>query len=636
MAASHHVDHTGSPDSKKTDFSTLLKRALSRRGFLKAPVAFGVSAFVLGTASPQTAATAKKPIFNFPGVGATDADTITVPEGYDWYVMISWGDPLFSHGLPFDPDTRGTGKSQELSLGDNNDGMTLFPISDKRGVFVVNNEYANLDLLLPNGIQGADDIRKLKAAHGVSLFEVQSINGQWKVVVDGRLNRRITADTPMEITGPARGHALMKTRNDPDGISSLGTWNNCGNGQTPWGTYLTCEENFNGYFGSADPTNEPTAMQKRYGVGNEDRGYSWYQYDTRFDISKTPNEENRCGYIVEIDPLEPTSIPKKRTALGRFKHENAEVVIAANGHVVVYSGDDERGEYLYRFVSKNRYQPDNDAANRELLAEGTLYVARFNEADDNLSGRGEWVELSHGKNGLTAEAGFSSQAEVLVFARSAATVVNATTMDRPEWVAAHPKKAAVYCALTNNKNRGKKPNRGGVETPVNGPNPRVGNLYGQIVRWRPDQADHSAKTFSWDLFVLAGNPTLHQGLNAGSNNIHPDNMFNGPDGIVFDEQGRLWIQTDGNYSNQRQFAGMGNNQMLLADTQSGEIARFLVGPVACEITGATWSPDRRTLFIGVQHPGEKGAPSHFPDGGQSIPRSSIVAITRKDNGIIGG
>ena len=623
------------PRPVDTDFNDILERAMSRRGFLKTNAAFGVSAFVAGSTALSTIAVAKENVFGFKPVAATVADTITVPDGYQWQVVTSWGDRLFSKGIPFDQVTRGTGESQELALGDNNDGMHLFPLGDNHGVFVVNNEYVNRNIILPNGVQNADDVRKSKAGHGVSVFEIEQKEGKWQVVIDGKFNRRITADTPTQITGPARGHDLMKTKADPDGVTSLGTWNNCGNGKTPWGTYLACEENFNGYFGSTDEANEPTAMQTRYGVGNMDWAYSWYKYDERFDISKTKNEEHRCGYITEIDPMDPTSMPKKRTALGRFKHENAEVVVAMNGHVVVYLGDDERGEYLYRFVSKNKYQQGNDAANKELLEEGILYVAKFGEANSDLSGKGEWVELTHGKNGLTVAAGFNSQAEISIFTRVAATAVNATTMDRPEWVAANPNKVEAYCALTNNKNRGKKPNAGGVDTPTNGPNPRVGNLYGQIVRWTPDNEDHSADTFSWDLFVLAGNPTIHQDMNAGSSNITADNMFNSPDGIKFDDDGRLWIQTDGNYSNEEQFAGMGNNQMLLADPVSGAIGRFLVGPVACEVTGATWSPDKRTMFIGIQHPGEKEMESHFPDGGDTVPRSSIVAITRDDGGIIG-
>ena len=343
--------------------------------------------------------------------------------------------------------------------------------------------------------------------------------------------------------------------------------------------------------------------------------------DERFDVSKHPNEANRAGYVVEIDPFNPNSKPRKLTALGRFKHENAEVVIAANGHVVVYMGDDERGEFLYRYVSDAKYSLNGD--NSGLLENGKLYVAKFS---DDL--RGEWIELT------PASTGMASQAEICIHTRQAASAVGATTMDRPEWVAVNPNKVEAYVALTNNKNRGIKPNEGGDDASVNGPNPRAGNNYGQIVRWTPDNGDHTANGFAWNIFALAGNPLVHSDANAGSANINSGNLFNSPDGLRFDGNGFLWIQTDGNYSNKEDFDGMGNNQMLVGDTQTGAIERFLVGPNECEITGITWSTDRRTAFVGVQHPGEEGG-SHWPDGGDSVPRSAIIAVRRDDGGIIG-
>ena len=297
------------------------------------------------------------------------------------------------------------------------------------------------------------------------------------------------------------------------------------------------------------------------------------------------------------------------------------VVVFSVGFCCLVLGDDERGEFLYKFVSAGRYVEGGD--NGDLLVDGRLYVAKFN---DDMTG--EWIELT------PAATGMSSQAEICIHTRLAASAVGATTMDRPEWVAANPKKAEVYCTLTNNKNRGEKPNKGGDATPVGGPNPRAANLYGQIVRWRPENGDHAAENFTWYLFVVAGNPAVHNDANAGSSNINTDNTFNSPDGIAFDRNGMLWIQTDGRYSNEGDFAGMGNNQMLVADTTTGEIKRFLVGPNECEITGLTWSQDFRTLFVGIQHPGERGN-SHFPDGGNSVPRSCIVAISRDDGGLIG-
>ena len=608
-----------------TDFERLAQRAISRRGFLEGGAAFGVSAFVLG-ASGMAVPLARAGVagLGFTPVATNVLDTVTVPEGFSWQVVARWGDPLWSSGVAFDHATRGTGESQETAFGDNCDGMALFTDGD-RSVLAVNNEYVNLGIMFANRKSGkpetADDVRKCKAGHGVSVVVIAPADGAWGIVQDSPYNRRITPDTPMEITGPARGHDLVKTAADPDGTTALGTWNNCGNGRTPWGTYLACEENFNGYFSSSDPDFALPAGFERYGIKAEDSGYAWAMTDERFDVSKHPNEPHRAGYVVEIDPLDPASTPKKRTALGRFKHENAEVTLAADGRVVVYLGDDERGEFLYRFVSDGVYTEGGD--NADLLASGSLSVARF--ADD---GSGRWDALTPETTGM------ASQAEISVLTRQAASAVGATTMDRPEWVAANPHKAEVYCCLTNNKNRGVKTNAGGDLTPVGGPNPREKNNYGQIVRWAPDGGDHAADTFAWDLYVIAGNPTVHADAYAGSGNVNADNMFNSPDGLAFDSQGRLWIQTDGNYSNEGDFAGQGNNAMLLGDPATGEIRRFLVGPRECEVTGITWSADLKTMFIGIQHPGEKGD-SHFPEGGDAAPRSSVVAITRDDGGVIG-
>jgi secreted PhoX family phosphatase len=589
------------PPPDQTDFDNVLDRALSRRKFLGGSVAFSTAAFIMGTTALTPLSSHASSRLTFDPVKTSTADTVIIPDGFRWHVVASWGDPLWSDAAPFDHASRGDGSSQERAFGDNNDGMSFFA-DGERHYLVINNEYVNRSIMFGNRDSNlpetADDIRKGKAGHGVTVMEISNTDGRWSPVMDSPINRRITADTPMDITGPARG-----------------------NGTTPWGTYLTCEENFNGYFSSSDEDIDISPAFYRYGIGKKDRGYNWAMTDERFDIAKHPNEPNRFGYVVEFDPMDPTSTPKKRTALGRFKHENAELVVNADGRVVVYLGDDERGEFLYRFVSTKKFMTGEN--NADILDDGVLYVAKFH---DDMSG--EWLALTSETTGM------ASQAEICIHTRQAASAVGATTMDRPEWVAAHPGRAEVYCALTNNKNRGKKPNRGGDPTPAGGPNPRDNNRYGQIVRWRPTNEDHSSNTFQWDLFVLAGNPTVHNDAYAGSQNIHAGNMFNSPDGLRFDSQGYLWIQTDGKYSNKGDFAGMGNNQMLVGDPATGDIRRFMVGPNGCEITGLTWSADKKTMFVGIQHPGERGN-SHFPGGRNTVPRSSVIAVTRDDGGEMG-
>lgn len=620
-------------DEKDSQFSEMIEARLSRRRFLAGSAAVSAGAFL--TLNPVAKAVAAKPqssLLNFEPVPASTADMVVVPKGYKATPLMSWGDPIFADAPAFDQSGKQDSRAQARQFGDNTDGMSFFPISDDRAVLAINNEYTNYEYLFDHkgAAMTADDVRKAQAAVGVTVVEIVRKNDKWMIDREGQRNRRITANTPMAITGPAAGSEWLKTKADPKGTLALGTFNNCSNGQTPWGTYLTCEENFDDFFG-ANEEGSVNADQKRYGIAAKPSDYHWHQHDERFDVTKNPNEPNRFGWIVEIDPHNPDSTPMKRTALGRFKHENAAFTLNSDGYAVVYLGDDERGEHLYRFVSKNRYQKGNDAANRKLLDEGTLSVAKFDMQDKELKGQGRWIELTFGKNGLTPENGFKNQAEVLIFARRAATHVGATTMDRPEWVAVHPDNQHVFCTLTNNKYRGVKDGQ-----PVGGPNPRAKNNYGQILRWMPVHGDHTAEMFAWDLYLIAGNPTVHHGdLYAGSDNINANNMFNSPDGLGFDDAGRLWILTDGNYSNKGDFAGQGNNQMLCGDPITGEVQRFLTGPVACEITGLAFSPDHKTMFVGVQHPGEEGAPSHFPDGGSTKPRSTVMMITRDDGGVIG-
>ncbi|PJG58330.1 PhoX family protein [Aeromonas cavernicola] len=575
------------------------------------------------------------PLLGFKGVKASIADDVVVAQGYKSEVLISWGDPLVDSASAFDPNGGNSAADQEKQFGDNNDGMSFFPIDDNHGVIAINNEYVNEQYLFSHGGSKAtslEDVRKSQAAHGVSIVAVKRIgeSQRWQVERPSRYNRRITANSEMQVSGPAAGHPLLQTAADPSGRKVLGTINNCANGKTPWGTYLTCEENFETYFGTQHADYKTTPEQQRYGLNAREPERNWSTFDDRFDVAKNPNELNRFGWIVEIDPMNPQAMPVKHTALGRFKHENAAVTVAKNGRLVVYMGDDERGEHIYKYVSKNKVDPINPANNHNLLDEGTLYVAQFN-ADVNgvpLRGTGRWIALEFGKNGLTPENGFRDPAEVLIFARKAASQVGATKMDRPEWIAVNPHDGRPYCTLTNNNKRGE------AGMPMNAANPRPNNIYGQIIRW-DEGGDATAEQFTWDIYLLAGNPIAYpEGINRGTPNITVDNTFNSPDGLAFDAAGRLWILTDGKYSNEGDYQGQGNNQMLVGDPNSGEIRRFMVGPKSCELTGITFTPDYKTMFVNVQHPGEEGD-SHFPSNSPR-PRSSVIMITREDGGIIGG
>ncbi|MDD1976401.1 MULTISPECIES: PhoX family phosphatase [Pseudomonas] len=627
-------------EHQSTDLEQLVN--LSRRRFVGAGALCGAALFLGGNLLSRSVmaasiSAANSSLLGFASIPSATADSISLPPGYQSSVLISWGQPLHSGGPSFDPSGQGTAKAQELQFGDNNDGMSLFPFpdDDNRALMAINNEYTNYRYLFAHGGQprSAEEVHKAQAAEGVSVIEVKRSNGRWQFVQGSPYNRRVHGNSPIRVSGPAAGDAWLKTAADNSGRKVLGTFQNCANGKTPWGTYLTCEENFTDCFGSSDPAQVFDAGQKRYGASVASKEIGWHPHDPRFDLAKNPNELNRHGWVVEIDPFDPDSTPVKRTALGRFKHENAALAETRDGRAVVYMGDDERGEFIYKFISRDRVDHKTPSANRSLLDHGTLYVARFDDGNQNADqprGKGQWLELTHGKHGLIAANGFASQAQVLIHARLAASQLKATRMDRPEWIVVSPKDGQVYCTLTNNVKRGEE------GQPAGGPNPREKNLYGQILRWRETEDDHGAMSFDWDLFVVAGNPSVHPNdAKGGSSNITPQNMFNSPDGLGFDPDGRLWILTDGDYSNSGDFAGMGNNQMLCADPLSGEIRRFMVGPVACEVTGIAFAPDQRTLFVGIQHPGETGGstfPEHLPNG---KPRSSVMAITREDGGIIG-
>jgi hypothetical protein len=627
-------------------------------------------------------------MFGFSAVATSTADTVVVPTGYVATAFLPWGEPINPSAPAWKADASNTAADQEQQVGDNHDGIHFFGFDtagngpgerSDEGLLVMNHEYINPEYFYAPGSDSAnwllpftyEKARKGQAGHGVTVAHVRrKSDGSWEHVRTSPYNRRIHGNTPITIQGPAAGHALMQTAADPAGTEVLGTLNNCGNGWTPWGTYLTCEENFNGYFGW-NGTRTPTTHENRYGITQNGFGYLWHTVDPRFDVNANANEPNRFGWIVEIDPFTPGSKPVKRTALGRFKHENAAYSIAPNGKIVVYMGCDERNEYIYKFVSAGTFDKANptSTANRRLLEQGTLYVARFDAgaaAADNM-GTGVWIPLVFGQNGLTEANGFGSQAEVLIRTRQAADRVGATMMDRPEWVTVNPNNPGnVYVTLTNNNRRGGTTSNaadgtttaGSARPPADEANPRANNVWGHIVRWTEAGNDPTALTFNWDIFVLAGQPSITDARKPSAN-ITIDNLFNSPDGLAFDSFGRLWIQTDGSYSNAGDFANMGNNQMLAADPATKEIRRFLVGPSGCEITGVTWTPDRKTMFINVQHPGEvSGHPraprtaagaafgdndiarnatafSQWPTAG-ARPRAATVVVRRSDGGVVGG
>lgn len=634
------ADEPISNDSPNNDFQQVLSINTTRRRFVQAGLCGSALSF-LGL--PVFGATPNRPSIGFKPISVSIEDAVRVPEGYTVQVLYAWGDPV-SDGPAFKADASNTSSEQAEQAGMHHDGMHFFPFveggkfSSTRGLMCINHEYTDDGLLHPDGMTDWNHAKTLKSqsAHGVSVIEVELKGNRWHVVRPSRYARRITARTPIRIAGPAAGAPAMRTKDDRRGNVVFGTVNNCAMGVTPWGTYLSCEENFNGYFNGLAT---PTAEQKRYGIREKGAGYRWHEHDSRFDIATEPNEANRFGWVVEIDPWNPAKPPVKRTALGRFKHEGATVTQGRDGQIVVYMGDDERFEYIYKFVSRDRFEARHPSAANNLLDAGTLYVARFGEG-----GEGEWLALEHGQNGLTAENGFIDQADVLIHARQAADRAGATKMDRPEWIAVHPATGEVYCTLTNNSQRG------ADDAPAaDAANPRKENVFGHIIRWREEGGDAGARSFVWNVFVLCGDP---QHTDANKRGTIKGDAFGSPDGLWFDAEGRLWIQTDVSTSALKHgdYARFGNNQMLVADVANGEIRRFLTGPNACEITGITSTPDARNLFVNIQHPGETASErsdpakptlvsswptSQFPEVTGGRPRSATIVISRLDGGVVG-
>ncbi|HEY7721493.1 MAG TPA: PhoX family phosphatase [Pedococcus sp.] len=582
------------------------------------------------TPAPAAAAARSRSPFGFTPIDPQPAslDRVVVPEGFDWEPIISWGDPLTDDAPDFDFDNQ-SAAAQEKQFGYNCDYTDLIRTrGDHDGVLVCNNEYTN-DELMFRGYAGRESLtpeqlRITMAAHGMSVVEVRRRNGSspWRYVKGGRLNRRITATTPFRLTGLAAGSALVQTTADPSGRRVLGTFANCAGGTTPWGTVLSGEENFNGYFAAGQGPADQAAAYARYGLANS-TGRGWERVDPRFDLTQEPNEANRFGYIVEVDPMDPGSTPVKHTALGRLKHEGATVTIAEDGRVVAYTGDDERFDYLYKFVSHRRHRRGSSRSAREhnksLLSSGDLYVAKFtgDGFEDGVSdGSGEWLPLL--VDNRSKVPGFTAE-EVLVWTRLAADVVGPTKMDRPEDVETNPVNGRTYVACTNNTRR--------TPSQIDEANPRANNKHGHVIEITPAGGDHTRTGFRWKIVLIAGDPadpsTYFSGYDRSE--VSPISC---PDNVTFDRDGNLWIATDGNALG----ACDGMYLMPLEGPHRGHLQQFLSVPAYSECCGPVVLWDQRTVLAAVQHPGEtEGASpespaSLFPYLGDGQPRPGVIQV----------
>jgi len=594
MSRSLHRPGSSNP-SAQPDFEQVL---LSRRELFKGGMAAAALAVLPGCAAQGT-----RPQLGFTPIAPSLEDLLRVPPEYEAKVLYRWGDPVgATAGMPaFRMDASNSAADQALQAGMHHDGMHYFPIDgSRRGLLAMNHEYMDEGLLFPDGMKtwSAEKVMKAQHAVGVSVIEVMQEKNQWEVVRPSKYARRVTARTHCRIAGPAAGHPLMRTAADPGGTIARGTYAGCAHGWTPWGTYLTCEENWHIYFANSGSI---PADQQRYRISAKGFNTRWHEHDERFDAGRHPNEPNRFGWIVEIDPFDPDSIPVKRTALGRIKHEGAACSVGADRRLAFYTGDDEDGEYIYKFVTDRPFDPASKQANQDLLDHGKLYAARFNP-----DGSGDWLELTGPDLG-----------EVRVRTRQAADAAGATPMNRAEWIVPHPVTREVFGALTGGK----------------------GNPFGHIVRWTEEGNDVSATRFKWQVFVRAGPQ--------GKGTIQGDRFAN-PDGLWIDSMGTLWVQTDMSSRSMgtADFAPLGNNQALAVDPATGVFRRFLTGPRGCEITGFHTTPDNRTVFVNIQHPGETPGDRSDPDNPRAFsnwpdyapdgrPRAATVAIRRRDGGIIG-
>ncbi|MCF3134062.1 PhoX family protein [Streptomyces olivochromogenes] len=661
-ACFHEVPNTSSNEY----VGDVIAGALSRRAALRTAAVVTVAAAAGGVsvagARPAAAAAAEglaSTSSTFGGRGArglrfepvapNTTDAVVVPEGYRQNVVVRWGEPILPGAPAFDPENQ-TAAAQAGQFGYNNDFLALLPLPGERHrqLLVANHEYTD-EVLMFRGYDPANPTRQQVevawAAHGLGAVVVEEDRktGALTAVKRHHLNRRVTATTEFRVTGPAAGSALLKTSADPTGTKVLGTLNNCSGGTTPWGTTLHGEENFNQYFAYGS-----SATDKRYGIGTGATERKWERFDKRFDLAQEPNEVHRFGYVVEFDPYDPTSTPRKHTALGRFKHEAATVRLTEDGRPVVYSGDDERFDYFYKFVGSKRMRHGSSRSVREhnlsLLDEGTLYVAKLTgdspageidgtgklPADGEFDGGGTWIPLATATaDGAVSHVDGMSAEEVFVFTRLAGDKVGATKMDRPEDIQPSPRTGKVYVVLTNNSNRGKAGFAAADEA-----NPRNSNKHGHILELTEHCNRADAKSFGWSLFLVAGDPTDPATYFAGfpKDRVSPISC---PDNVAFDPHGNLWISTDGNQ--------LGSHDGLFGvatrGDRRGELKQFLTVPTGAETCGPI--VQERRVLVAVQHPGEiDGASvekpaSTWPDGPGKIVRPAVVAVWRADGEDIG-
>ena len=622
----------------------VIERRLDRRSFLQF-AALGAAAVGLGQVAGKVTLAAPAAASGFDAidpVGTFSAKPV-LPQNYTSTMLVRWGDPVVKGAPAFDPKKL-TKAAQEQQFGYNCDFVGFVPLKEgasDTGLLVVNHEYTNPELMW-KGYKASKTTKDMVdvelAAHGVSVVEVQrGSNGAWKYLPDSKYNRRITAYTPVKIGGPAAGSDLLKTKAEPTGTTVLGTLNNCAGGKTPWGTILTAEENFHQYFANVDQLDDKDpvkALHKRYGVPGKGTERNWESVYERFDVSKEPNEAFRFGWIVEVDPSDPNSTPVKHTALGRFKHEAATISVGPKGQTAAYLGDDERFEYVYKFVSKGTYDKAKGKANSALLSDGTVYVAKFND-----DGTGQWIPLVQGQGQLTEKNGFKTQADVLIKTRLAGDLVGATKMDRPEDMELNPVNQKVYLALTNNTQRGTEGKPG-----TDAANPRAVNRAGHIIELTEAGDDPAATKFDWEIFLLCGDPAKEDAAKPETETYFAGydktkvSPIGAPDNVAFDNAGNLWIATDGAPS-----AIKYNDALHLVPTEGserGHVQQFFSTAGGSGVCGPEFTPDNKTLFLAIQHPGEGGLfempTTRWPDNNRNLPpRPSVLVITHKQGKVIG-